>query len=271
MTRFTVRMYVCLAAMLVLPAATARAQYQPQSVSDPATGESYRIEGAIGIWFPTADIIVASEGLGIAGDQIDFKNDLGIADQHFPEFQVTLRATRRNKFRFQYIPIKYDASSTLNKTIVFNGIAYRIGLPVNSELDWKAYRFTYEYDVYSVDRGFAGIVLDAKYTDVQVTLASPIDTEFAHARAPIPAIGGIGRVYVVPNISITGELTGIKIPGSQSYQGHYVDFDLYGTLNITNNVGVQAGYRSFDLGYVVKQDSGSLTLKGLWIGVVARY
>ena len=57
-------------------------------------------------------------------------------------------------------------------------------------------------------------------------------TEFAHARGPIPAIGGIARVYVVPNISITGEVSAFKIPDSidSRYNAHYIDFDLYGTL-----------------------------------------
>src|SRR5436189_303739 len=83
--------------------------------------------------------------------------------------------------------------------------AYNIGIPVNSSLDWKAYRIGYEYDFLVRNQGFAGFILEAKYTDINVSLASPVvATQFAHARAPIPALGGIGRVYVVPNISITG-------------------------------------------------------------------
>ncbi len=39
----------------------------------------------------------------------------------------------------------------------------------------------------------------------------------------------------------------------------------------TNNIGAQLGYRSFDVGYLVDQDTGSFTLKGLYFGVVARY
>jgi hypothetical protein len=64
------------------------------------------------------------------------------------------------------------------------------------------------------NRGFAGFVIEAKYTDVAVQLTSPVLNEFASARAPLPALGGIGRFYVVPNISITGEVTGFKLPDS---------------------------------------------------------
>lgn len=277
MHRFTLRLYSCIAAALVvLVPAAASAQFRPQPVSDPATGETYHIEGSAGFWLPTAGIKVASEGLGQVGTNIDFKNDLGLQDQRLTQVQLVLRPAKKHKFRFEYIPILYDQSATLQKQIVFNGIKYTLGLQVNSTIDWKAYRFGYEYDFISHDRFFAGVVLEAKYTDLQVKLASPIDTEYAHAQAPIPAIGGIVRAYVVPNISITGELTGFMlgwIPESvrKTNDGHFADVNIYGTLNFTDNIGVQGGYRSFDVGYVVKTDSGTLTLRGLWFGVVARF
>jgi hypothetical protein len=98
-------------------------------------------------------------------------------------------------------------------------------------------------------------------------------SEFAHAQGPIPALGGIARYYFVPNIAVTGELTAFKIPDSidDRYNAHYVDFDLYGTVNFTNNVGVKGGYRSRDVGYLIKTDSGTLTLKGIYFGAVLRY
>jgi len=146
-------------------------------------------------------------------------------------------------------------------------------VPVNSTLDWKAYRFAYEYDFVVRDRGFVGFLIEAKYTDVGVTLASPfVAAQFVRARAPIPALGGIGRVYVTPNISITADITGFKLPTVEDrYAGHYVDVDIYGTVNVTNYVGAQVGFRSFDVGYLVKKDTGSMTLKGLYFGGVVRY
>src|SRR5262249_39148757 len=129
------------------------------------------------------------------------------------------------------------------------------------------------------NRGFAGIVGEVKYTDVTATLSATVagssGVEFTHARAPIPAIGGVGRVYVVPNISITGQFTMFKLPGkavtSTDYSGRYYDFDLYGTINFNNYLGAQAGYRSMDVFYKVQRDNGTMTLKGLYFGVVGRF
>ena len=262
-----------LAAAIVLLAAPAFAQYKPRPLNDPATGERFKIEASADFWRPSTDISLSSEALGIEGDKIDLKRDLGATDQRFRALHVVLRPASAHKFRFQYTPIKYTASSTLARDVVFNGIRYRANLPVNTDFDWKAYRFGYEFDFVQRNRGFAGFLLEAKYTDVKVQLDSPIASEFAHARGPIPAIGGIGRVYVVPNISVTGELTAFKLPASidERYNAHYVDLDIYGTVNFTNNVGVKAGYRSSDVGYLINADSGTFKLKGLYFGAVVRY
>jgi hypothetical protein len=117
------------------------------------------------------------------------------------------------------------------------------------------------------------VIFDLKYTDVAVTLQSPILNEFDRARAPIPALGGVGRVYVIPSVAVTGEFSVFKFPDTlfKDTSGHYFDLNIYGTYNINRYLGVQGGYRSFDVGYGLRTDSGALTLKGLFFGVVARY
>jgi hypothetical protein len=256
--------------LLALPA---RAQYGAKAPSDLATGERYHVELGGFFWNPTPDIVISSESLGIVGTDIDFVNQLGIAKKRLRQMRVVLHPARKHKFRFEYTPISYEAEGQLTASVIFNGILFPVTFPVTTNMEWKAYRFGYEYDFISKDRGFVGLILEAKYTDVQATLSNVIATEFARARAPIPAIGGIGRVYVVPNISITGEFTGIKLPESinDDYRAKYFDLDIYGTVNFTDNFGVQAGYRSFVVEYKVEQDAGNLKLKGLYLGGLVRF
>jgi hypothetical protein len=264
---------VCVAAAVILCAAPARAQFQPRPIEDPAAGEAYHVEGFAALWFPNAGISASSEEFGIAGTNIDFKKDLGLQDTRFGNFKLVGKPTRSSKFRFEFIPIKYSSRATLTRQIVFNGQRYDVGLPVNSVLDWKAYRFAYEYDFLAKDRWFAGFIVEAKYTDVRIDLNSPILNEFARARAPVPALGGIGRFYVTPNIAVTFELTGFRLPDDlvEGAHAHYADLDLYGTMNFTHNVGAQVGFRSLDVGYFVDTDAGSMKLKGLYFGIVSRY
>ena len=185
-----------------------------------------------------------------------------------------LRPATKHKLRFEFTPIHYaQDQGTLRRDVVFNGKIYNLSLPVETTLNWNAFRFTYEYDLIYRDRGFFGLLIEAKYTDVEASLTNVIDTEFVRARAPIPAIGAIGRVYVAPNISITGEFSGFKLPESinDEYRGKFFDFDLYGTVNFNDHVGAQLGYRSFDVFYRVDTDEGELKVKGPYLGGVVRF
>ncbi|HYT66730.1 MAG TPA: hypothetical protein VEL51_09945 [Vicinamibacterales bacterium] len=263
----------------LLAASPAEAQYGARrSSSNRATGETYHVEAAGTIWNPSPDIIISSEGLGQLGDNIDFVNTLGIEQKKFKQLKLVLRPGTKHKFRFEYTPISYMvAQKTVPTTFVFNGQRFNVGIPVATDVTWKAYRFGYEWDFVYKDRGFAGVVVETKYTDITATLTSAAvgAEQFTSAHAPIPAVGFIGRGYVVPNISITGEFTFFKLPdkalNSDDYSGKYYDFDLYGTVNFNENLGAQLGYRSFDVFYKVKQDTGTLKLKGLYFGGVARF
>jgi hypothetical protein len=268
---------VCLFAGLCA-AGPAEAQYGAQRPgSDRATGETYKIELAAAFWSPTPEIVIASEGLGQLGTSVDFVTTLGIEKTRFRQFKIALRPGTKHKLRFEYTPIRYSAQRTVPTTFVFNGQRFNVGIPVTTDVKWNAYRFGYEWDFVYRDRGFAGVVLEAKYTDVSATLnaAAVGATQFTEAKAPIPAIGFIGRGYVVPNISITGEFSFFKLPeqalDSEDYSAKYYDFDLYGTVNFNEHIGAQLGYRSFDVFYKVKRDTGTLKLTGIYFGAVTRF
>ncbi|HEY6211709.1 MAG TPA: hypothetical protein VIW45_05460 [Vicinamibacterales bacterium] len=274
------RLYAFAVSLVLFSAATARAQYKPRPVNDPATGESYHIEASAGWWFSNADLTVTSSGsgalTGLVGTSINGQTDLGMpADNRFPNLSLVLRPARSHKFRLNFVPLSFDGAKTVTRDIDFNGQRYHIGLPVTSTLSWKAARFSYEYDFITRNTWYVGFILEAKYTDLSVNLTTPgppAIAEFDQARAPIPALGFVGRAYVVPNISITGEVTAFKIPTIQDkYSGHYVDVDVYGTINLIEYFGVQAGYRSMDFGFLAKTDSASFVVKGPYVGVVVRY
>ena len=273
-TRF-IAASLCLCAGLIA-ASPAEAQYAARrSTGNRATGETYHLEFGASLWNPTPEIAISSESLGILGDNIDFVKTLGLEQTKFRQLKLVARPGKKHKLRLEYTPIKYNAQKSVGTTFVFNGQRYTVGLPVTSDLLWKAYRFGYEYDFVYRDRGFVGMLVEAKYTDITATLTASLvgvtRSEFTHARGPIPSIGIIGRGYIVPNISITGEFSGFPEIGTSGYRGKYYDFDLYGTVNFTDKVGAQVGYRSLDVLYKVKNDSGTMKLKGIYFGAVGRF
>lgn len=269
------RLFGALAALVLLSSAAppAEAQFRPRLEVEAPAAERYIIEAQGGLWNPGPQMSITSESLGIIGSRIDFGTDLGLVKTRFRELRATLHPARKHKFRFQAVPMSYKQNATLSRDLVFNGQRYRVGVPVISQLDWTAFRFSYEYDFISMSRGFGGLVLDLKQTNVTARLRSPILEEYTQLQAPVPALGGIARVYVTPAISITGELSGVFVPKNESlnFNGHYADFDLYGTVNISRNFGGQFGYRSFDVEATINDDLGAFTLKGLYFGGVIRY
>jgi hypothetical protein len=256
---------------LTIQPSVAEAQFRP--ATRPAVGEDYNVEGAIAWWDPSPELIINSESLGIPGSDIDLVGDLGIEQKRHVEFRVVLRPARKHKFRFTYLPIKYEAEAIVQREFVFNGQLYRVGLPVSTTATLTTYRFGYEYDFLYRSRGYVGVIVDLKYNDVDVELNSPIGREFTAQVAPIPTFGIAGRGYVAPNASITGEWTFFKVPDdlSEDYGGRYFDLDIYGTVNFNNYVGAQLGWRTIDVFYEADRDRGDLQFRGWYFGGVVRF
>jgi len=266
------RLAVFTVVALVGTVANAGAQFN--APAEPAVGEDYHVEVAYGWWNADPSLIINSESLGIPGTDVDLIEDLGIEQKQLGRLNVVLRPATKHRFRFEYLPIKYEASTTITREFVFNGQLYRIGLPVSTEAAFRTYRFGYEYDFVYRSRGFAGVLFDLKYTDVRVELTTPIaEPEFTTAVAPIPTIGFVGRGYLAKNFAVGGEVSFFRVPDglSEDYDGEYTDWEIYGTLNFTNNVGATLGYRSIDVFYNADRDTGALKFKGLHITGVVRF
>jgi hypothetical protein len=260
------------ALLLVLAAALpARAQYGRPVIDNPAVGEQYHVEGVLNLWNPDLQATIESESLGIIGDKIDIKTDLGYIDKQIREFRIVLRPGKKHKFRIAYTPVDYSGDVVLSRDIVFNGIKFTVGLPIQTEFKWNTWRLGYEYDFVYTDRWYVGFIGEARITDAELMLQSPVDDEFTRARGPIPAIGGVVRVYPERHTSVTAEFTGFKLPEINNYKGDFFDFDIYGTYSFTKYVGVQGGYRTLDASYLAKHDNGELKLKGLYFAAVVRF
>ena len=254
---------------------------EPEALAaiDPSTsvgsyvGEDYHIEISGSIWNPSPAIGASSKQFGTFGDEIDLGSDLGMVRRTHNELRVTLKAARRHKFRLHWLPMRYQQSTVLHRRLVFQGVAYDVGLPVDSSITWNVWRFGYEFDVIAHDRGFLGVILEAQYTDIRAELKSASANEAVRARAPFPAIGAIGRLYISRFTPITMELTAFRLPNSaiEDYTASYLNFDIYGTVNLTPMVGITVGYRSMDLSYLFDRYAGDLKLDGVYVSGVFRF
>jgi hypothetical protein len=271
----TLRTWVTgIAALLLMPAA-ALAQYRAPEFGDASVaGEKYHVELGGTLWTPNLAGIVSSEQFGQVGTKIDFVGDLGFEKTRFKDLRIVLRPTRKAKFRIQYTPVVYEAQTSLPRSIIFNGQRYDVNMPVQSAFEWKVWRLGYEYDFVYLPRGFVGMLIEGRLTHMKASIATPLlPTEFTEAKAPLPAIGLVGRAYVLPELAVNFEVSGFKLPENAvpDTKANYFDWDINGTFNVTNNVGLQIGWRRMSNYLALEHDLGDVKFQGMWFGAALRY
>jgi hypothetical protein len=279
MTRLTYLLFLIGIALVVVtaPVAAQQPEYlwsiEESMFRGTSIGEDYTLEMTGGMWNPTPSIVVSSEQFGIIGSEINFGDDLGMVRKRHPEMRLTYKPGRRHKLRLDWLPMQYNQSAVLERRVVFQGIAFDAGVGVDSAIRWDTWRFGYEFDLIARERGYVGLILEAKYTHIQAELNSDIGNEYVKARAPIPAVGAITRVYVTRFTPITAEFTAFRLPDNvvDGYEARYVDFDVYGTINLSRMVGINLGYRSMDMSYLVERDTGDLKLEGMYLSGAFRF
>jgi hypothetical protein len=271
----TCRLRTCAFLFSLLVSCPAHAQFNAPAQIAP--GEDYRVEVGAMFWSPTPELAINFNELREIGveEEVDFVQEFGIEDKRFREFRVTLKPGRKHKIRFQYVPISYDPEIvTLQRTIEFGGRTFTVGLPADAEVEWTLWRLGYEWDFVSGTAGYVGLVTELKYNNVRAAIESAgIGVEIAEAKAPVPAVGVIARGYLTEYVSITGEFTGFKVPDAltEEFDAEFWDFDIYGTVSLGRNVGVQAGYRSLDVDFIADEDVGRLKLTGIYFGGLVRF
>ena len=268
---------LALAALTLLAASSqpAFAQFRPTN-GEAAVGENYHIEASYGWWNAKPELIVNSESLDILGTDVDLINDLGIEQKRLGKFNLVLKPSKKHRFKFERLPIQYERDAfPVQRSFIFNGQRYSVGLPVTTTVDFTTYSFGYEYDFLYFPRGFIGANINMKLTNIDVDLRSPIGSEFFQQAAPIPAFGFAGRGYLTRNFAVDGEFTFFRIPQSLEEQldgdGSYNDFDIHGTYNFNRFVGAQLGWRKTTIFYEAEFDSGDLKFSGIYFGGVIRY
>lgn len=229
--------------------------------------ENFHLEAGLMSWKPSPDIAITS---GSLGTPVDFVNTFAVEKKRIPEYRIVLKGGK-HKVRFNTEEIKYEATTTLTQAIQFRGQTYVVGVPTTASLNWTLKRIGYEWDPVATARGFVGLFTDLKYNTMNAQLsAAGIATQTFERDMKVPTIGGIARGYVARDVSVTTELTALKLSRSDVI-AKFFDFDLYGTANFGRNLGVQLGYRSLTVNYDIDTDTGDLKLKGPYLGAVVRF
>jgi hypothetical protein len=265
---------VVLFAAMLLAATRADAQVQ----SDAGAGEQYHVEFSLRFWSPTPQLSLSTGSLATLGiGPVDFVQEFGIEKQRFTEYNVTSKAGK-HKVHYGSIPISYSKDAVITRTIQFGGLSVPVSANASTNVDWRLRRYGYEWDFVSASRGYLGLLTDVKDNKFSASItAAPYGTQSTDVRVWVPTVGLGGRVYPHRLVSVTGDF-GVEVTRFKGFDklktdwdGHFVDFDVYGTVNMGHNVAVQGGYRSIRVDYTSDSDTANMRLKGIYWGGNLRF
>jgi hypothetical protein len=269
--RRTARIVIAAAVMAALlgPVSAASAQ---SSQEFKATGEKYWIDFSFNWWLPALGGSVASDALGLIGSTIDFASDLGFSDTREQDLRLVLRPAKKHKFRFQYTPTAFSASSVLTRDISFQGTIYPVSLPVESALTWNVMRFGYEWDFFYRPRGYVGVLFEIRHTTMDAAIDSIVGSGQVEASGPFPSIGVVTRVNATKHLAINAEFSTLKLSDLIPDQDFWLlDLDISATYNLARYFGVSGGWRRQNTSLQLAADRGDINFKGFWIGGTVRY
>ena len=243
------------------------------SLTAPAYAQNGRHgEVSVLFWQPDPDLVLSSSSIRAATGEPDiaFVETFGIEDDAFPEIRA--RLGRSHKFRFSYVPVKYEAEATVTRTLTIQGQTLTIGAPASTEVKWDLLHFGYEWDFVSREQGYVGVIAELKYQRLDASIDSPLLREAAtlDQNAPVPTIGVAFRGHPVPMIGLGGEFGGLRVSGDD-FEASLFDFDFNGLVQFGSWVGVQGGYRSVTIDFDADDESGDLKLRGPYIGAILRF
>jgi hypothetical protein len=254
------------------PAIAQPVQTRPGEQRQTVYGERYSIEMSTTWWTPSVYGFIQSSSIDAIGSSLSFTDDLGYESTRFRDLRFVIRPAKKHRIRIQYTPIEYTAAATFNRDVTFRGEVFPVSVPIESRFGWHVWRTGYEYDFLYHPRAFVGVLAEARFIDMTAELTSPIASATVDASAVVPALGVFGRAYVLPDLAINFEWSGFQVPEMFDVADNtQSDWDLYATINVTNNFGGQIGWRKATTFLKVQDDTGDLKFEGIWFGLVLRY
>jgi hypothetical protein len=268
------RLFFLLAALLV--ASRADAQF---SADNRVPAEQYHVEFSLRFWTPTPQLQLSTGSLTSMGiGAVDFVQEFGLVNDRFTEYQVVSKPGRKHKLLYSSIPIKYAADTTISRTLQFGAITVPVTAPASANFDWRLRRYGYEWDFVAADRGYLGLLTDVKDNKLNASISSvPYGSEDLDLHVWVPTVGLAGRAYPHRVFSVSGDFN-VEVTRFKGFDrlktdwdGKFVDFNVYGTVNFGKNFALHSGYRSIVVDYTSTSDTANIKMKGLYWGGNVRF
>ena len=255
--------------MLVLPVVVPSLRAQSDADFD-----EYKVRIS-GFWFysnPSGTIQDAT-----TGDIINLHKDFAFSSYSTFSGKLDWKFTRKNHIYLVGAAFDQSRQSVLQRTIVFQGQTFNVGVLTKANLSAPLIAPGYQYDISRRKRGHIGIAVQIDLFNANASLfaAAQVNTnnQVVSAKksllAPIPVAGPEFRFYLTnsPRLFVEGNLYGMYLFGYGNFISTTGDIGVTLTKHLSLNAGYQLGSR-LTVNVDAKKDrlGLSLTQKGPIVG-----
>lgn len=196
-----------------------------------------------------------------SGSTIDLKNDLGLDDQTIGFVRGRGHLTLLGNLYVGFTPLKYDASSTLTRTVTYEGQTFSGSTPVTTNIDLKTYDLGWTFSPLNVGILEAEIGANIKFINGTVTLKNSTQTAQADFSAPVPMLKAVLRAN---GPFVSAEVDAMAIAYADN---HLYDVTAQVKLNPFPFMYVAGGYRFIDVELTDGDKLASMKIKGPFLGL----
>jgi hypothetical protein len=179
------------------------------------------------------------------GTLVDVQSDLGLQKSSANSLRGALRLGDSWKLRGSWAPIDFRGDVAAANGFEYGTAVVEAGDQVRTSIQGNYGTAELEWDFLRRPQGFAGILLGAKFFDVD-TLLLNVDTEDRVAetqRLPIPVVGLAGRIYVGRHFSMEGEFSGLTLGD----RGHVWEWTIAARVPVSDRLAGTGGYHRLAL------------------------
>jgi hypothetical protein len=241
--------------------------------------DSYKVR-IDGFWFysnPTGTFQDAT-----TGDTINLHKDFGFNSYSTFTGKLDWKFTRKNHLYIVGAPFDQSRQAVLQRTIVFQGQTFDVGVVTKANLSAPLIAPGYQYDIIRRKRGHLGLAIQfdlfnssaSLFAAAQVNNNNQAISAKKSLLAPIPVAGPQFRFYLTnsPRLFVEGNVLGMYFFGYGNFVSTADDIGVRLSKHLSVNAGYQLGSR-LNVNADLKKDrlGLSLTQKGPIVGMEASF
>jgi len=182
--------------------------------------------------------------------EFDINRDFGFGDYSTFTGLFDWRFKRKHHLLFGVAPIISDKTSTIERTIEYEGQTFNIGASVNANIKSLAFAPGYQYDIIRRNQGYLAFVAQVNLLKTSATLKATgtLDNESATGTAsgsifaPLPVVGTRVRWYPIPDsnrFALDGGVQGMYFFG----YGDFLSANGAAIIKLKSRLNLRLGYQ----------------------------